>query len=83
MDEYYSQDWEEEERPLSRSRSARWSRTPRTPRALSPRKVIDEDRFFRNEINRRSYRPVSAREPPRSACSRRSSISQRPAFTIY
>ncbi|CAH2040549.1 unnamed protein product, partial [Iphiclides podalirius] len=71
------------ERPLSRSRSARAPRTPRTPRALSPRKPAPDDR--RKELNRRASmgRPASARDPPRSACSRRTSLTPRPAFTIY
>lgn len=83
QDDYYMsmQEWAESERPLSRSRSARFSRPPRTPRALSPRKAPeDEQRLLRNnERNRR----VSARDPPRSAYSRRASVTQRPAFTIY
>lgn len=82
------QEWEEEveERPLSRSRSARFPRTPRTPRALSPRKHHDEEQRIQrnNEKNRRASaaRPASARDPPRM-CSRRTSLTQRPAFTIY
>ncbi|XP_026318520.1 microtubule-associated protein tau isoform X2 [Hyposmocoma kahamanoa] len=90
--EYYSSDndWIEEERPFSRCKSARAPRTPRTPRAMSPRRksvVLDEEeqRILRNnERNRRASRPASAREPQRSACSRRGSVlSQRPAFTVY
>ncbi|CAG4945314.1 unnamed protein product [Colias eurytheme] len=76
------EEWEEE-RPLTRSRSARFSRTPRTPRAMSPRKP-DEERFLRNTCTRKSSnRPISARDPPRMTCSRRSSITHRPAFTVY
>lgn len=90
--EYYSSvnDWAEEERPYSRCKSARAPRTPRTPRAMSPRRksvILDEEeqRILRNnERNRRASRPASAREPQRSACSRRGSVlSQRPAFTVY
>ncbi|XP_031763080.2 microtubule-associated protein tau isoform X2 [Galleria mellonella] len=91
-DQYYMSihEWSEEERPMTRCRSAR---APRTPRALSPRRKIvsthennDEDRVMRNnERNRRPSmaRPASARDPPRSACSRRTSLTQRPAFTVY
>ncbi|XP_038217019.1 microtubule-associated protein tau [Zerene cesonia] len=78
--DFYMEEWEED-RPLSRSRSARFSRTPRTPRALSPRKPPD-DRFLRSSVRNKS-RPVSARDPPPMTCSRRSSITHRPAFTIY
>lgn len=80
-------EWTEENRPKSRCLSAR---APRTPRNLSPRRrvpaVEEEDMVERNnERNRRKSiaRPMSAREPPLSACSRRTSISQRPAFSIY
>lgn len=78
-------EWTEEERPMSRCRSAR---APRTPRALSPRRKYtpEEERVQRNnEKNRRASmaRPASARDPPLSACSRRTSLTQRPAFTIY
>ncbi|XP_049871281.1 microtubule-associated protein tau isoform X2 [Pectinophora gossypiella] len=95
-DNYYMSvhEWSEDghlERPLTRCRSAR---APRTPRALSPRRksIVDEEeqRVQRNnerntERNRRASaaRPASAREPARSACSRRGSILSRPAFTVY
>lgn len=76
-----------EDRPMNRCLSAR---APRTPRALSPRRrqpTIDEDELVRrnNARNRRQSvaRPASARDPPSSACSRRASLTQRPAFTIY
>ncbi|XP_028025544.1 microtubule-associated protein tau-like isoform X3 [Bombyx mandarina] len=81
--DYYESEWEED-RPISRCRSAR---TPRTPRALSPRRHLPElDEVLvqrNNDRNRRAARPVSARDPPRSSCSRRASITQRPAFSIY
>ncbi|XP_028175186.1 serine/arginine repetitive matrix protein 2-like isoform X3 [Ostrinia furnacalis] len=88
---YVTEEWNDD-RPLSRCRSARAPRTPRTPRALSPRRkpqvlLDEEDNIVRrnNERNRRSSmaRPASARDPPRSACSRRTSLTQRPAFSIY
>ncbi|XP_022825778.1 microtubule-associated protein tau isoform X2 [Spodoptera litura] len=97
-DQYYMSvhEWTEEDRPKSRCLSARAPRTPRTPRALSPRRRIhptsidgenmEEDLVQRNnERNRRTSvaRPMSAREPPRSALSRRTSLTQRPAFSIY
>lgn len=74
-----------EERPLSRSRSARAPRTPRTPRALSPRKPAPGERALRygyDRERRASIRPATAREPPRS-CSRRTSLTPRPAFSVY
>ncbi|KAF9409544.1 hypothetical protein HW555_011138 [Spodoptera exigua] len=91
LDQYYMSvhEWTEEDRPKSRCLSARAPRTPRTPRALSPRRRIpnmEEDLVQRNnERNRRTSvaRPMSAREPPRSALSRRTSLTQRPAFSIY
>ncbi|CAH2085548.1 unnamed protein product [Euphydryas editha] len=76
------QEWSEE-RPLHRSRSARFTRaartprTPRTPRAQSPRKG-DDPIAVRSSKNR----VISARDV-RSACSRRASLTQRPAFSIY
>lgn len=90
-------EWSEEPRPLTRCRSARaprTPRTPRTPRALSPRKYTenfyDDDRVERNnerniERSRRASmaRPASARTPLRSACVRPTTLTQRPAFTIY
>ncbi|XP_035440575.2 microtubule-associated protein tau isoform X2 [Spodoptera frugiperda] len=97
-DQYYMSvhEWTEEDRPKSRCLSARAPRTPRTPRALSPRRRfhptsidagnMEEDLVQRNnERNRRTSvaRPMSAREPPRSALSRRTSLTQRPAFSIY
>lgn len=79
-----------EDRPMTRCLSARAPRTPRTPRALSPRcqqPAIDEDELVRrnNARNRRQSvaRPASARDLQSSACSRRASLTQRPAFTIY
>ncbi|XP_021194849.3 microtubule-associated protein tau isoform X2 [Helicoverpa armigera] len=94
-DQYYMSvhEWTEEDRPKSRclsARAPRTPRTPRTPRALSPRRRVpnmeDEDLVMRNnERNRRTSvaRPLSARELPRSALSRRTSLTQRPAFSIY
>ncbi|XP_053605234.1 microtubule-associated protein tau isoform X2 [Plodia interpunctella] len=92
-DHYYMSvyEWSEEDRPMTRCRSARAPRTPRTPRALSPRRkytitVEEEERVARNnERNRRpsTARLASARDPPSSISSRRTSISQRPAFTVY
>lgn len=85
---------EEQERPYTRcqtARAPRTPRTPRTPRGMSPRRhdsvYEDEDRRIQrnNERNRRASmaRPASARDPPRSACNRSGSLSQRPAFTVY
>ncbi|XP_014368249.2 microtubule-associated protein tau isoform X1 [Papilio machaon] len=75
-----------EERPLSRSRSVRAPRTPRTPRALSPRKPAPGERALRycyERERRASARPATARDPPRSSCSRRTSLTPRPAFSVY
>ncbi|KAJ2947496.1 hypothetical protein O0L34_g17283 [Tuta absoluta] len=98
LEHYYMsvREWSEEEhvrerdrpeRPLSRCRSARAPRTPRTPRAMSPRRksIVEEEELVQrnNERNRRASRPISARDPPRSACSRRGSILSRPAFSVY
>ncbi|CAD0200389.1 unnamed protein product [Chrysodeixis includens] len=92
QDQYYMSvhEWTEEDRPKSRCLSARAPRTPRTPRALSPRRrapgLEDHDMVQRNnERNRRTSvaRPLSARELPRTTCSRRTSLTQRPAFSIY
>ncbi|XP_073952373.1 microtubule-associated protein tau isoform X2 [Choristoneura fumiferana] len=91
-DHYYMSvhEWSEEPRPLTRCRSAR---TPRTPRAVSPRKYTEDfydDRVERNnerniERSRRASmaRPATARAPLRSACARPTTLTQRPAFTIY
>lgn len=81
-------EWTEEDRPKSRCLSAR---APRTPRTLSPRRkvhAVDEEDIMvqrNNERNRRKSvaRPMSARDPPLSACSRRTSLTQRPAFSVY
>ncbi|KAG7310089.1 hypothetical protein JYU34_004629 [Plutella xylostella] len=80
-------EWTEQQRPLTRTRSARAPRTPRSAR--SPRRDYTEEEERRitrnNERNRRASmaRPMSAREPTRSACSRGGPLSQRPAFTVY
>ncbi|XP_037975540.2 microtubule-associated protein tau isoform X3 [Plutella xylostella] len=88
-DNYYMSinEWTEQQRPLTRTRSARAPRTPRSAR--SPRRDYTEEEERRisrnNERNRRASmaRPMSAREPTRSACSRGGPLSQRPAFTVY